>query len=256
MFREKLIAFVAHEVVRAKSFVIAITGGGLSEKKIRDKLKKALDNYPKEIDTIEGFIENPKKAWKYYNIILRVLAESELTDAHRALAELESLGILTSIITTTVDGLHQMAGSKNVLEMHGNINNLKCLSCRRIESVNFSFDQLEMPPKCRHCSSILKPGYLLYNERLPSSEMMDAIIDVTVSKVMFIIGFRRVVEPIPSLIKMAKRYKAMIIEINPEETWITSKFSDYFIKGDINEVLTKIVKSVGRIIKSTESYII
>lgn len=256
MSREKLIEFIAHEVVKAKSFVIAITGEGLSEKKIRNKLNKALDNYPKEIDTIEGFIENPNKAWKYYNIILQVLAESELTDAHRALAELESLGFLNSIITTTVDGLHQMAGSKNVLEMHGNINYLKCLSCGRIESVKFPFDQHKIPPKCRHCSSILKPGYLLYNENLPSREMMDAIIDVTVSKVMFIIGFRRVVEPIPSLIKMAKQNKATIIEINPEKTWITSKFSNYFIEGDINDVLTKIVENVGRIIKSTESYII
>jgi NAD-dependent deacetylase len=185
-----------------------------------------------------------------------MLADSEPTDAHRALVELESLGILNSIITITVNGLHQMAGNTNVLEMHGNINYLKCVSCGRIESIKYPLDQHKVPPKCKHCSSVLKPGYLLYNEQLPSREMADAIIDVTVSKVMFIIGFRRVVEPIPSLILRAKQCKAMIIEINPEKTWITSKFSDYFIDGDINEVLTKIVESAGRIIKSTESYIV
>jgi len=177
MLREKLIEFIASEVVKAKSFVTAITGEGINEKKKRDTLNKALNNYPRDIDTIEGFTENPNKAWKYYNIILQMLADSKPTDAHRALAELESLGILNSIITITVNGLHQMAGNTNVLEMHGNINYLKCVSCGRIESIKYPLNQHKVPPKCKHCSSVLKPGYLLYNEQLPSREMADAIID-------------------------------------------------------------------------------
>jgi len=163
--------------------------------------------------------------------------------AHNALAELEKLGYLKCIITQNVDNLHQDAGSKVVIEYHGNARRLICLSCgKKYRSSEISLNVL--PPTCI-CSGILKPDVVFFGEPIPKDVRMEAERQAKICDLMLVIGTSAIVAPASYLPIMAKENGATLIGINPEETSLTRTIADYSIRKSATVVLPSTIKAIG-----------
>jgi len=142
---------------------IAFTGAGIStESGIPDfRGPQGLwKQYSPEIATINYFLQHPKEFWLFYRVRMGALFIAKPNRAHRALAELESMGVIKAVITQNVDGLHQAAGSKNVIELHGTMRRAICIACGRaypMDVVIKKIDSGQVPPLCDECGGVLKP---------------------------------------------------------------------------------------------------
>jgi NAD-dependent deacetylase len=165
--------------------------------------------------------------------------------AHIGLAELERMGLLSSIVTQNVDGLHQAAGSKNVIEFHGTHRTLSCLKCStKIDGTSLELEDL--PPRCSRCSSLLKPDVVFFGEAIPWEAQVISLKESKSCNAVLVIGTSAVVYPAASIPYTAKEKGAIIIEINKESTPLTQEISDYLIRGSAGEILPAIVEEVKR----------
>jgi len=161
--------------------------------------------------------------------------------AHFALAELERIGLLKCLITQNVDDLHERAGSRKVLHLHGSLRVVKCTCCGNCFEVD---EPPKIPPlpKCS-CGSLLRPGVVWFGEMLPADVLEEAIMEMEKADVVIVAGTSAVVQPAASLPLIVKRRGGILIEINPEETPLTS-IADYSFRRSSGEVLEKLVHHV------------
>ncbi|HDN95870.1 MAG TPA: NAD-dependent deacylase [Thermoplasmatales archaeon] len=235
---------VAEKIKEAK-FAIALTGAGIStESGIPDfRSKNGLwSRYDiNEYGYIENFMANPAKVWKMLAEMLLTFKDVEPNPAHYALAELEKEGILKAVITQNIDNLHQKAGSKNVIEFHGNFNRLTCMKC----GAKYGIDEInleELPPKCK-CEGIIKPDIIFFGEAIPRDALVKAFDMANRCDLMLVIGTSCVVYPAAELPLIAKRKGATIIEINREDTMI-SHIADYKLRGKAGEIMSKLLEEI------------
>jgi NAD-dependent deacetylase len=235
------------EVVRRAKKVVAFTGAGISvESGIPDfrgpsGLWEKFD--PMEYATIEAFQANPKKVWAMLKDMASLLDRSRPNPAHRALAHLEEMGHLSSVITQNIDCLHQEAGSRRVIEFHGTSRDLVCVLCGRI------YDRrrvrLEpLPPRCA-CSGVLKPNFIFFGEPIPWGALLEAKEEAGSCEVMLVIGTSAVVAPACDMPVIAKKRGAVIVEVNLEETQLTRYISNWILKGPASEIMCRILSAVS-----------
>ena len=253
----ELIKRLAKDIVSSRR-TVALTGAGIStESGIPDfrgphGIWKKYD--PKDF-TYSAFISDPKKFW-----ILRVQRMKEGFDvlkakpnpAHYALARLEELGLLHCIITQNIDGLHQKAGSKHVIEFHGDSRRAKCIKCGNLypmEEAVAKVEKGEIPPKCSHCGGILKPNTVLFEEPIPYEALTESQREARTCTLMIVAGTSAVVYPAADLPRVAKMAGAKVVEVNAEPTPLTGIISDYIIEGKCGEILPKVVEEVEKILK-------
>jgi NAD-dependent deacetylase len=173
-----------------------------------------------------------------------VLDRATPSDSHKGLAKLEKFGILKTIITQNVDGLHQLAGSSDVIEFHGNMAWQKCMDCnQRFET--HCIDMSQIPPRCS-CDGILRPDAVLFGEMIPQDALWRSRQVAQECDVMLVIGTSAVVQPAALMPVIAKESGAKVIEINPERTPLTGEISDYLIKGPAGKVMNRIVAALER----------
>jgi len=239
----------AKRIASAKK-TIALTGAGISVASnimpFRGKggLWEKYD--PEEVAEINSFLKNPAKSWAFLKEMQKVVEKARPNPAHISLAKMEELGYLASIITQNVDGLHQEAGNKVVIEFHGNTRRLVCLECRKLyPSEDISLDAL--PPYCPSCGGLLKPDVVLFGEPIPGAALMQARLEVQQCEVMLIVGTSGLVEPAASLPSAAKRNGAFIVEINPERTVLTATVANIFLQGRAEEILPLLVDELSAI---------
>jgi NAD-dependent deacetylase len=256
------------------TFAIALTGAGMStESDIPDfRGPKGIWTTNKEAEAkayqrYELFLNNPRAYWEEmlgihgtYGSFYEQIRQAEPNPGHYALAQLEALGILKCVITQNIDGLHKKAGSKRVLEYHGSVNALRCISCGlRFSREEISLD--ELPPRCK-CGAALKYDVVHFKEPIPSDVMEESEIEASRCDFMLICGTSAVVYPFANLPRVARfhsdrsvtgvdvmGYKAnvKIIEINADPTPLTNEgVSDYLIQGRTGEILPKIVEEVKK----------
>jgi NAD-dependent deacetylase len=172
-----------------------------------------------ELATLEGFTRNPKMVWEWYEERRRGIAAAEPNPGHFALAKLETTKHPFTLITQNVDNLHQRAGSKNVLRLHGDIFAIRCMNCgrERVESNPLH----ELPPEC-HCGGMMRPGVVWFGEMLPDGAIEKATAAVRHCDVFLVAGTSAQVYPAAGLIPLALQNSATVIEVNPE----TTDFSD------------------------------
>jgi len=198
---------------------------------------------PEEIVEINSFLRHPAKSWAVLKEMQIVIEKALPNEAHYSLAKMEEIGFLKSIITQNIDGLHQAAGSKRVIEFHGNNRRLICLECKTLyPSSEISLDTL--PPLCPKCQGLMKPDAVFFGESIPLDAIQHSRSDVQQCKTILAIGTSALVEPAASLPLIGKRNGAFIIEINPEETPLTDTATDLFVKGKAEEILPKIVEKL------------
>ncbi|HYJ91905.1 MAG TPA: NAD-dependent deacylase [Pyrinomonadaceae bacterium] len=178
--------------------------------------------------------------WEWFDYRRGILAQCMPNAAHTALAEAQESGRFDSLtlITQNVDGLHRNAGSTEIIELHGNIQQARCLSCRVVRTL----DQLpedERPPICPECSDPMRPNVVLFGEALEQDSIVKAYESAAASDLCLVIGTSAVVYPANQIPIIAKRNGAAIIEINPEETPLTY-MADVSIKEAAGDVVPKI----------------
>lgn len=236
---------IAAELSSRKDAAV-LTGAGISVasgvKPFRGKggLWEKYDPY--EVAHIESFRRNPQKAWEALKEIIEAVGQVAPNAAHLALARMEELGIVRSVITQNVDGLHQAAGSKNVIEFHGNTRRLSCLGCSR----GFTFEEVdldELPPRCPDCHEILRPAAVFFGEAIPHDALVQARSEAENCNAVLVVGTSAVVEPAASLPLIAKRRGVPIIEVNPESSPLTQQ-ADYFLQGNAEDVLPQLLEKL------------
>jgi NAD-dependent deacetylase len=188
--------------------------------------------------TPSAFARDPKLVWEWYNWRRSVLADVRPNPGHYALAELEKRIANFTLITQNVDGLHELAGSRNVLRLHGSIWDVRCLDCER-EIIDRRIPLPEIPPKCE-CGGLLRPGVVWFGEPLPQRIWQDAETAARSSELFLVIGTSAVVYPAAGLARIAKSSGARVVEINIAETALTEAI-DQFLQGPSGELLPQLM---------------
>jgi len=235
----------AARIILGSKLTLALTGAGISvESGIPDFRSRGglWDRFdPEEYGTIYAFRKDPEKVWKMLKEMEETLDRARPNQAHVGLAELESMGLLQCVSTQNVDNLHQEAGSRDVIEYHGNSRSLTCLWCNR----KFGYEEKrgEYPPRCT-CGKILKPDVIFFGETIPFEAMERSSQLASACQALLIVGTSALVSPFNILPRQAKQAGARIIEINLERTVLTDHITDIFLQGKASEKVSQVVSAV------------
>ncbi len=193
---------------------------------------------PEDLATPEAFGREPMLVWEWYDWRRGLIARAQPNAGHLALARLEKLAPELSLITQNVDGLHALAGSESVLEVHGSIWKLRCTECAR-EWTDRGVP-LALPPNCVECGGLARPGVVWFGESLPAQVWQEAERATRECDVFLIVGTSAVVYPAAGLVDLAKSSGANVIEVNVEATPI-SELVDWPLSGKAGDVLPLLI---------------
>lgn len=191
-----------------------------------------------ELATPSAFIRDPRLVWEWYDWRRGIIGSKDFNPGHKVLASWEKLFPSFHVITQNIDGLHQQAGSSNILELHGNIWKLRCTGEGTITE-DHRTPIGEIPPHCPDCGALLRPHVVWFGESLDAAIVQSAFALSSSCEVMFVIGTSAVVQPAASLPISASKAGATVVEINPDPTPITS-YVDFSFRGKAGEILPKI----------------
>jgi NAD-dependent deacetylase len=186
-----------------------------------------------DLATPQAFARDPKFVWNWYEERRRGIAKARPNAGHEALAEMERRVASFTLITQNVDGLHDLAGSRNVIKLHGDIWNVRCLECGKEWAERSELNDL--PPHCA-CGGMLRPGVVWFGEMLPDGAIERASAAVRAADVLIVAGTSAQVYPAAGLISMART----VIEINPEETDFSTQVT-YSLRGTSAEILPQLL---------------
>jgi NAD-dependent deacetylase len=226
--------------------VVALTGAGVSQESglrtFRDAQAGLWAQYrPEDLATPTAFARTPKLVWDWYAHRRQAARGAHPNAGHYALVEMEKKIPEFTLITQNVDGLHRMAGSKNILELHGNILNVRCSECGTFAE---TWDEdLKSVPRCEKCNALLRPDVVWFEESLPREQLDAAVSATRTCQLFFSVGTSGVVQPAAALAHAAKAEGAVVIEINADPTPLTSKV-DFAFHGKSGEILPGLVKAV------------
>ncbi len=228
---------------RVKS-VCVLTGAGISAESgvaifrgpegLWSKLK------PEELASFDAFMRNPELVWEWYNYRKSIIQDVKPNSAHESLVRLESLVQEFTLVTQNVDNLHIRAGSKHVLELHGNIERSYCIDCGTfVDHIEVSAEK--KVPLCSSCQGMIRPDVVWFGEMLPEG-VFEAASDAASRCELFLsIGTSAVVYPAASLPTTALEHGAYIVEINTERTEI-SYYVHESLLGRAGEILPPLVQ--------------
>ena len=235
--RDEQIGLLKERIGQAKSITV-LTGAGISAEsgvptfRGQDGLwhqYRAMD-----LATPEAFARDPKLVWEFYNWRRELLNPLKPNPGHFALAELEKKTPHFTLITQNIDGLHHVAGSKNIVDLHGNIWWVRCTGCGRMsEDRTVPLPEL---PACSACGGLLRPNVVWFGEMLDPEILEKAYAATLACQVMMVVGTSGVVQPAASMGMNAKRQGAFVVEINLEPTPYTGVY-DLSIQGKSGEIL-------------------
>ncbi|MEF8848617.1 MAG: NAD-dependent protein deacylase [Candidatus Thermoplasmatota archaeon] len=245
---EETLTKCCRDIAKTKN-IVALTGAGISTESgippFRGK-KGLWEKYdPIEYGHISSFKKNPKKSWKMLREMITTIEQAKPNAAHKSLAELEKIGKIKKVITQNVDGLHDDAGNKKVIEFHGTYKRYICLKCGKKYNKK-KVDSTEKIPKCS-CGMTLKPDMTFFGENIPEEKIIESRKASEKSQIMLIIGTSAQVYPAANLPITAKKTGSKIIEINPKKT-ILSSYADYTFRSRSTTVLPRIMKKTKNLI--------
>lgn len=226
-------------------FPVALTGAGISVASGIPDFRSPGGVWsrfdPAKYGTLETFLIDPLRAWKFYGALADLITDAKPGKAHRALARLERNGNLKGIVTQNIDGLHRAAGSKIILEVHGTHELLHCLQCSHTEPTADQFVDPSDPPKCPECDSLLKPDVVLFGEPIRRWEAVESL--VAKCDLLLVIGTSSSVYPVAELPQRVKAQGGILVEFNLTETTI-SPLADVILSGEIESTVPSFVRSV------------
>lgn len=203
---------------------------------------------PMEYASIEAFRADPVKVWEMLRELEGLVLGARPNPAHEALARLEKAGRLAAVVTQNIDGLHQAAGSRTVIEFHGNGRALRCLDCGASPSRGAVMLD-DTPPRCA-CGGLIKPDIVFFGEAIPERAALTAFALAESCQVMLVAGTSAMVAPASHLPVRAKRAGAVVVEINPEPTQLSRNISDYVLRAGAGEALSALADAVEEQVRS------
>jgi NAD-dependent deacetylase len=241
----------AADIIRNCRRAVVLTGAGISTpsgipdfRSTESGLWSHFD--PFEVASLNSFRYNPEKFFNWIRPLALDMNAAQPNPAHLALARLEQEGYLKAVITQNIDGLHQRAGSGRVLEVHGSMGSLTCVSCyAKFEAQDHIQPFLEQGviPRCPDCQSVLKPDVVLFGEQLPVRTWLQAQETSKNCDVMIVAGSSLEVLPVAGLPMRALENGAHLIIINQTQTYIDVR-ADVVFHEDVTEIIPRIVEEV------------
>jgi NAD-dependent deacetylase len=229
----------AAEILRSAQRVVAFTGAGVSAESGVPTFRGAgglWEGHPvEELASPRGFYADPVKVWRFYEERRRNLANVKPNPAHRVLAGWQERFPRYAVVTQNVDGLHQAAGARGVLELHGSIWRVRCLGCGR-EREERTVPLPRVPPLCSGCGAMERPGVVWFGEFLPEVVMAAAFAAIEGCEVLVVVGTSAVVYPAAGFVEVAATAGAKVIEVNPEASSM-AHFADVALRGPAGELL-------------------
>ena len=232
------------EALRSAKQVAVLTGAGVSAESglptFRDPMTGLWAKYrPEDLATPEAFARDPRLVWEWYEWRRGLVRAAHPNPGHQALAEMERRVPRFVLLTQNVDGLHQRAGSRNVVELHGNITRSKCFEA---EHPAGSWPETgEVPPPCPRCGSPLRPDVVWFGEALPASAVSAAQDAVETCDLFFSIGTSGMVQPAASFVHAAQARGATVAIINPDVSGFASR-SRILVQGPSGRVLPALLE--------------
>ena len=197
---------------------------------------------PEDLATPEAFRRDPVTVWNWYAWRRELIGAVQPNPAHRAIAGLQQRFAALTVITQNVDGLHQRAGSRDVIELHGNIGIDLCFECGRRGQ---SGAGTEVPPRCVHCNGRLRPGVVWFGESLPPSAWDSALECAQRADIFFCIGTSSLVEPAASLPHTARAAGAVLVQVNPAPT-AHDAIAHHVLRGKAGLVMPALLQALER----------
>ncbi len=242
----------AAECYKKARCAVALTGAGISVNSgiadFRSPGGVWTKFSPDEYATLTLFKRNPEKAWELYRELGRGIVGKTPNRAHKVLAELEKQNSLRGLITQNVDNLHQAAGSKKVLEIHGDHQHLQCLQCGDLIPATEEHYNMDGVPECPLCNYPYKPNVVLFGEGVRHLETIENLI--MQCDLLLVIGTSAKVHPAATLPEMVKQNGGLIYEFNMEPALGQSShtaqavITDYFFKGDLSTTIPAFAQAI------------
>lgn len=233
---------LAHAVRHSPRGVVAMTGAGISVASGVPSFRGRgglWDRYdPMEVATVDALRDHPERVWRFLRELDEVLRVARPNAGHQALAELERLGFLRAVITQNIDSLHQAAGSRHVVELHGSNRSLHCIACGyRILREQAEAHDIGTVPRCPRCDGVLKPDVTFFGEDLPHRALRRAEHLCRTCDVLLVIGTSAEVDPAARLPALARGHGAAVWEVNP----VAELRDAYRLPGGAEQVLPQLV---------------
>ena len=228
--------------LRKSESIVFFTGAGISSESgiptfrgkdgIWNKLR------PEELANFDAFMRNPEMVWEWYNHRKKIIHEAKPNAAHLAIAEMQNHFKNVTVVTQNIDNFHRRAGSSNIFELHGNIERNFCINCKKY--YNEELDFFAGVPKC-DCGGLIRPDVVWFGEYLPEDQFLGGEKAAINSDIFFVVGTSAAVYPAAGLVYTAKQSGSTIVEINIEETPLSS-IADYSFFGKAGEILPRILE--------------
>jgi len=231
--------------LKSANKILFFTGAGISAESgiptfrgkdgIWNKLK------PEELANFNAFLKNPDLVWEWYQYRRKIVNETNPNKGHYAIKEFENYYSEVNVVTQNVDNLHRRAGTKNIFELHGNIERNYCVDCYK------NFDNVESDnskvPHCKYCGGLIRPDVVWFGEMLPQEIFSEAEQKAKMCDICFVVGTTGIVYPAAYIPMIAKENGACMVEINLAETEISDKM-DLSLFGKSGEILPLIITKV------------
>ncbi|MGB3941526.1 MAG: NAD-dependent deacylase [Candidatus Manganitrophaceae bacterium] len=193
-----------------------------------------------ELATPEAFEAQPELVWEWYHWRRKIIAEKRPNRAHEALATLEKISPNFTLITQNVDGLHQLAGSRKIIELHGSLWKVRCTGCAQtVENRNLDLPPL---PSCDRCHALLRPAVIWFGEAIDPIDLEKSMVACTRGAVFLVIGTSGVVQPAASFALIAKNHGAFVIEVNRVESSLPVR--DLLLIGRASEIVPSLMAEI------------
>ena len=236
------------QMIENSNNIIFFGGAGVStESLIPDfrssmGLYKTINNYSYNAETMLShsfFVNHTEDFFDFYKSKM-IYKDAKPNAAHHALAELERLGKLKAVITQNIDGLHQLAGSKNVLELHGSVHRNSCMKCKKDYSLNYVLSSKALTPTCKDCGGIVRPNVTLYEESLNMEVLSSAIGYIKNADMLIVGGTSLVVYPAAGLVQHYSGSRLVLIN---KSLTAYDKVANLVIHDSIAKILSQAIKS-------------
>jgi len=247
----------AARILAPARVLLVVTGAGVSKESGIPTFRDAQEGLwahcdPMDLASREGFLRNPELVWQWYDYRFGMVEGARPNAAHRAIAQLEEMISQVTVATQNIDGLHQAAGSTDVIELHGSIRRFKCLDGQHTGFTRASFaGQADLPPHCPECGALLRPDVVWFGEFLPEEALERASHLSRHCDAMLVVGTSGEVQPAASLPFQAARAGHPVIDVNPNRDPI-ARIADVFLQGPAGELLPSLISALRTTLQMRE----
>lgn len=239
------------ELIRANQPCVALTGAGVSTESGIPDFRSPTGIWaqfdPLEYATLGAFMADPEKVWRFYAPRFAMLTAAEPNRAHYALAELERLGLLQAVVTQNIDLLHERAGSRDVVEVHGSIRTSRCLACGArylLDEVLALLEAGRGTPRCTQCGGVVKPDVVFFDELLPAAAIDHAFELAEKARLLIVVGSTLEVYPVAELPLVTLEHGGKVAVVNQGPTSIDGR-ATLRLSGSAGEILSETVAALA-----------